>query len=292
MQVSHKIYGPLSFDSAFQCDPTAPRYGFKSWDDFFTRRFRSGIRPIADFSNDNVIVNPCEASPYRIYRDVKWVDQFWIKGQPYSLSHMLAQDPLARHFVGGTIYQAFLSATSYHRWHSPVSGRIVKAYISPGTYYATAPMEGFKSDDDNCTSSNKDPRSKSARRGACPEKCFFTPDSAAPNSSQSYITAVATRGVIFIQADNPLIGLMCFLPVGMAEVSTCDITVSHGQHVLKGDELGTFHYGGSTMCMIFRKEVDLTFDLHGEEERIGLGANNIDVNSRIATVTAPKYVRD
>jgi len=25
-------------------------------------------------------------------------------------------------FVGGTVYQAYLSAENYHRWHSPVSG--------------------------------------------------------------------------------------------------------------------------------------------------------------------------
>jgi phosphatidylserine decarboxylase len=43
----------------------------------------------------------------------------------------------------------------------------------------------------------------------------------------------------------------------MTEVSTCDITVKEGQHVKKGDELGMFHYGGSTHCVIFRKEVEL-----------------------------------
>jgi len=31
------------------------------------------------------------------------------------------------HFVGGTVYQAFLSALNYHRWHAPVAGTIVRA---------------------------------------------------------------------------------------------------------------------------------------------------------------------
>jgi phosphatidylserine decarboxylase len=31
---------------------------------------------------------------------------------------------LAELFQGGTVYQAFLSALSYHRWHSPVNGVI------------------------------------------------------------------------------------------------------------------------------------------------------------------------
>jgi phosphatidylserine decarboxylase len=152
--------------------------------------------------------------------------------------------------VGGTVYQAFLSALSYHRWHSPVDGRIVKAYVKDGTYYSEAPAEGY--------------------------------DPAGPNDSQGYITEVATRAMIFIEADNPAIGLMCFLPVGMAEVSTCDITVYEGQHVKKGQQLGMFHFGGSTHCLIFRPGVDLEFDFHGQQP--GLNSSNISINARIAKV--------
>lgn len=238
------------FDTTFNCDPAALYHGFNSWDDFFTRTFRPGRRPVAAPGNDAVIVNACESAPYRLARGVKWSDKFWIKAQPYSVRHMLASDPLAGQFVGGTIYQAFLSALSYHRWHSPVSGRIVKAYRVPGSYYSETLAEGW--------------------------------DPAGPNESQGYITEVAARGLIFIEADNPAIGLMCFVAVGMAEVSTCDITVSVGQHVTKGDQLGMFHFGGSTHCLMFRPGVKLDFDLHGQTP--GLESSNIEVNSRIATV--------
>jgi phosphatidylserine decarboxylase len=238
------------FDQEFQCDPAKPHRGFISWDDFFTRQFRPGQRPVSSLADDKVIVNACESAPYRIARDVKQRDRFWIKAQPYSLQHMLANDSLAPQFVGGTIYQAFLSALSYHRWHSPVSGKVVKAYVQNGTYYSETPAEGF--------------------------------DPSGPNESQGYITEVATRAMIFIEADNPAIGLMCFMPVGMAEVSTCDITVYEGQHVTKGDQLGMFHFGGSTHCLIFRPGVKLTFDLHGQTP--GLDSSNIPVNATIATV--------
>ena len=102
-----------------------------------------------------------------------------------------------------------------------------------------------------------------------------------------YITAGdpsldATRALIFIEADNPRIGLMCVLAVGMAEVSSCQITAYEGQHVAKGDPIGMFHYGGSTHCLIFRPEVHLEFDHHGQKP--GLGASNIPVNARIATL--------
>lgn len=92
---------------------------------------------------------------------------------------MMDNDPLAEQFVGGTIYQAFLSALSYHRWHSPVSGTVVKTRLIEGTYYSETLSEGS--------------------------------DPAGPNDSQGYIAEVATRALIFIEADDPAIGLMCFM---------------------------------------------------------------------------------
>jgi phosphatidylserine decarboxylase len=109
------------------------------------------------------------------------------------------------------------------------------------------------------------------------------PDPAGPNRSQGYIAEVAARGLIFIEADNPDIGLMAFLSVGMAEVSTNDIRVYEGQRVEKGDEIGMFHFGGSTHCLFFRPGVDVEFDTRGQEP--GLDAQNIPVRSRIATVS-------
>jgi len=53
---------------------------------------------------------------------------------------------------------------------------------------------------------------------------------------------------------------MCFIAVGMAEVSTCEITVEPGQYIKKGDEMGTFHFGGSTHCLVFRPETKVTFN--------------------------------
>ena len=240
-----------SFVDDFECDPSRPHHGYSSWGDFFTRKLRAGARPIADPGNDKVIVSPCEASPYRVASGVKAVDRFWVKGQPYSIDHMLAHDPLASQFYGGSIYQAYLSPHSYHRWHSPVAGRVVKAYVQPGSYYSTAPSA--------------------------------SDDEAPPNDSQAYLTAVATRAMIFIEAANPDIGLVCFLPVGMAECSSCLITVTAGQRVEKGQELGMFRYGGSTFCLLFGPQAKLRFDTDGQE--IGQSGPETLVNARIATLS-------
>ena len=238
------------FAAEFECDPAQPYWGFRSWDDFFTRRFRPGARPIASPQDDRIIVNACESAPYRIARHVNYRDRFWIKAQPYSIAHMLANDGLSPLFADGTVYQAFLNPLCYHRWHAPVDGTVVKAYVKDGTYFAEALSHGF--------------------------------DPAGPNDSQAFITEVATRALIFIEADSAEIGLMCFLGVGMAEVSSCDVTTYEGARVKKGDEIGMFHYGGSTHCLLFRPGVKLEFDHHGQKP--GLHANNIRVNTRIASV--------
>jgi len=238
------------FEQDFKSDAGLPYRGFASWDDFFTRKFREGRRPVASPDDDRVIANACESAPYRLAKNVQLRDQFWIKDQPYSLSHMMDGDPLAEQFAGGTVYQAFLSALSYHRWHSPVSGRIVKTRLIDGSYYAQTPAVGF--------------------------------DPAGPNESQGYITQVASRALVFIEADNPKIGLMAVMFVGMAEVSSNEFTVYEGQHVKKGEQLGMFHFGGSTHTLIFRPQVDLEFDLHGQTP--GLDSTNVPVRAQIAIV--------
>jgi phosphatidylserine decarboxylase len=118
---------------------------------------------------------------------------------------MLNNDPIAHHFIGGTVYQAFLRALSYHHWHRPVNGTVVKTVLIPGTYYVESPAIGFADPDG--------------------------PDPAADNLSQAFITAVAARALISIKANNPRIGLMCFMPMGTQEVSTCQITVGPGDVV-------------------------------------------------------------
>ena len=68
----------------------------------------------------NAASGPRRKAAYGISTDVKRQDRFWIKSQPYSLADMLANDDSIDQFADGTVYQVFLSATNYHRWHSPV----------------------------------------------------------------------------------------------------------------------------------------------------------------------------
>lgn len=98
------------------------------------------------------------------------------------------------------------------------------------------------------------------------------------SDSQGYLSALATRAIIIIEADNSNVGLVGFVGIGMDEVSTCDITVREGQHVKKGDELGMFHFGGSSHCLIFRNGLQLN-----ELPRVGR-KENVPVRGKLAVV--------
>ena len=200
------------FAKTFECDTSAQYHGFTSWDNFFTRPFRPGSRPLERPDDNSVISNACESTAYRLAHHVKTRDSFWVKGQPYSLFHMLNNDPFAPLFANGTVYQGFLNPFDYHRWHSPVDGKIIKTVSVPGTYFAESPAFGFANP--------------------------AGPDPLGPSGSQAFVTAVATRMLVFIEADNTNIGLMCFMAVGMTEVSTCEISVKVGDRIKKGDQLG------------------------------------------------------
>jgi phosphatidylserine decarboxylase len=237
-------------------DPEDEHWGFSSWNDFFTRRFKDGERPVAAPDDDKVIVSACESTPYGISTDVQRQDRFWIKSQPYSLADMLANDDSVGEFVGGTVYQAFLSATNYHRWHSPVAGKIVRAFVRQGTYYSEADSEGK--------------------------------DAVEPTNSQSYLAHVSARAIFIIEADDPVIGVTAFAAVGMVEVSSCIIAsnVKPGYHVEKGEELGYFQFGGSTHCLVFRPGAIAEFSLAAIPQPHDPKAPLVLVRSRLATANA------
>ena len=226
-----------TFTQLYKCpkpDDTAT-YGFTSWDRFFTREFNDNIRRIPDdATSDSVIIHACESAPLQYpVSKVQRSDNFQGKNQCYSLIDMMNQNKLAERFVGGTVYQAFLSCLSYHRWHAPVSGKIVETEVVAGTYYSQNLYQTFF--------------------GHWPDK----PDPAGPTWSQPYIASVAARGLIFIQADNPAIGLICFIAIGMTDTSGCEMTVKPGDSVKKGDQMGMFHFGGSSHCLVFEPHVKL-----------------------------------
>ena len=216
-------------------------WGYLSFNDFFHREIIKICRPVDGIdesivSNKKVkkdqkavITSANDGTVYRITRNVKKTDCFDCKSQNYSLVNMLDNSKHVDQFIGGDVVQTFLSGNNYHRWWAPISGTIVEQKIVPGYMFSELYSEGF--------------------------------DASAGTLSQAYEANVNTRGLLFIQSDDHKIGLVCVIPIGITEISSIKFTRNIGDKVMKGDELGYFSYGGSSMCLVFQKETIKQFTI-------------------------------
>ncbi len=204
----------------FVFDRAAPHWGWKSYNDFFHREIRTDARPIAAPHDPKVVVSANDGNLVAIARGVQRMDKFWLKGEPYSLVDMLGDSEHTDRFVGGYVFQSFLSGANYHRWHAPIDGVVRDARVVNGLMFSEAESAGF--------------------------------DPSAGVLSEGYDATVNTRGLVFIENTDPKIGLVCVIPVGITEISSVTIGVKNGDTLAKGDELGYFSYGGSSMCLVFQ----------------------------------------
>lgn len=204
----------------YKDDPSKPYWDFNSFNDFFHREIKlEQYRPLASPTDDKVIVSANDGTVYRIASDIKACDEFWAKGQNYSLLNMFNYSKLIRYFIGGDVLQSFLAGSDYHRWHAPISGTVIEAQVIQGLTFSELLSEGL--------------------------------DLSAGTNSQGYQATVNTRGLIIIE--NPTIGRVAVVPIGITEISSITINVTKDDKVTKGDELGYFSYGGSSLALVFER---------------------------------------
>jgi phosphatidylserine decarboxylase len=228
-------------------DSPDPHWGFKSFNDFFHRQIRPEKRPIAEPQDARVIVSPNDGTLYKVARDVTSVDRFWIKSQPYSLYHMLAGDVLAQRFEGGTVFQSFLDGNNYHRFWSPIAGTVRKLETIEGLMFS-----GVDSISDDMT---------------------------AGTYSQAYMACVNTRTLVFIESDDLDIRMVCLVAVGISEMSSISTSVEVGRHVKKGEELGYFSYGGSSVCLIFQPGAIREFTIDTSRTGTKVGTRGVELKA-------------
>jgi phosphatidylserine decarboxylase len=98
----------------------------------------------------------------------------------------------------------------------------------------------------------------------------------------------SVRQIYVIRADNPLIGRLAVIEIGMAEVSGIVNNVVEGQRIEKGELLGMFRFGGSSHAYIFDKNAqNLEFsDAILERERDNNTGMDNSVKQYVRTVLA------
>lgn len=107
---------------------------FDSFNAFFTRRLRDGVRPLADGA-----VMPADGR-YLAIGDLSACDGVWVKGQKLDLKTLLGDEVLADAYADGALLIARLCPVDYHRFHFPFDCTPGDSVCINGPLYSVSPV--------------------------------------------------------------------------------------------------------------------------------------------------------
>jgi phosphatidylserine decarboxylase len=114
----------------------AEKQEFNNFNDFFTRELKDGARPID--TNDSIVVSPTDGK-ILAYNDISNSD-FIIKGFKFDVASFLDDPDLAQKYKDGALFIIRLVPPDYHRFHFPVSGKVLLSKKIDGDYYSVNPL--------------------------------------------------------------------------------------------------------------------------------------------------------
>jgi phosphatidylserine decarboxylase precursor len=190
--------------------------GWQTFNQFFAREVKSGRRPVAEPRNDRVVVSPADAvfmGQWPIDAD----SNITVKGVNWAIAELLDGSPYRDAFKGGIYTHSFLYIDDYHRYHVPVAGTVREMRNISGKVY----MDVFREDDGTLNVIDGDTYQFNQERG-------------------------------LVVIDSPEVGLVAVLPIGMAYVSSVNLTTEVGATLRKGDQFGYFMFGGSDIVTLYQ----------------------------------------
>ena len=130
--VGRAVVGVYSRAYGIELDECVEREGWESFDEFFTRRLRDGVRPLDP--DARAVLSPADGRLESMGR-VDEGSTFVVKGRSYSVEELVGDAGDAARYVGGGGFVVYLSPRDYHRVHAPVGGTISEVRSLPGDYY-------------------------------------------------------------------------------------------------------------------------------------------------------------
>ncbi|GAA5901411.1 uncharacterized protein JCM6883_000203 [Sporobolomyces salmoneus] len=190
-----------------------------------TRKLKRDARKIAEPRNPLVISSAADCR-LTVFTSVSSAEKLWIKGRDFKLEELVGSRKLARQFKNGCVAIFRLAPSDYHRYHSPVDAVVGETKHIEGKYYTVSSLIV------------RDPR--------------FNP----LGENKRDVTLLHHTRI------DGTVSPIAFVQVGALLVSSIRQTVRDGAEVKRGDELGYFAYGGSTIVCVFEKgEVEWDNDL-------------------------------
>ncbi len=214
-----------------------PEGGFKSFNEFFTRKLKpsANARPISFPDDDSVVVASADAEINFIETDLTLTTSLQVKTRQINVKDLLNNSEYAPNFVGGTAISCVLMPNNYHRYHSPVTGEIVESEEVAGIY------NGIKDGEH-----------------------WFNQWNVGESSTDFSIFEDFHRAYFIFKTEK--YGYVAMIPVGLNTISGIySSMINHHSSMVppgcppvpvkKGDELGHFAYGGSLNILLFQKNV-------------------------------------
>jgi phosphatidylserine decarboxylase len=233
-----------------------PLTEYQGFDEFFTRKLRPGARPIDDAPGR--IVSPADGTVVEcgLATAGKMIQA---KGSDFDLATLLDDAGAAARLQGGAYLITYLSPKDYHRVHSPVGGRVVGWRHIPGTLFSVG--------------------AASIRR----EPGLFVRNE---------------RFVTLIEMDaGGLVAVVMVAAVGVGHVTVSydpevathrpeffRAALRHRQYdepkpIKRGDELGIFHLGSTTIAVFEPGRVVLDALVSGASTKMGVGIGRVATTS-------------
>lgn len=196
---------------------------YRTFNEFFARELRPDARP-ADEPGAAAVVSCVADCRLTAFPTVGLATRYWVKGAGFTIARLLGGDEaLAARFDGGCLAIARLAPQDYHRWHAPADGTVESVREVPGTYYTVNPQAVNE-------------------EGAVDVFCEN-------RRSVMVLRRAATGGPVAVVAVGAmLVGSIRYNP-----------GVEVGASVTRGQTLGAFYYGGSTVITLFPKG-EVVFD--------------------------------
>ncbi|EPS45252.1 hypothetical protein H072_765 [Dactylellina haptotyla CBS 200.50] len=188
-----------------------PLEEFKTFNEFFYRELKPGARPIAYPDNPKVIVSPADCRSV-VFDTIDDATKIWVKGRDFSIERLL-----------GSAYGN--EAKKYH------GGALGVFRLAPQDYHRFhIPVDGVMGE----------PRLIKGE--------YYTVN---PMAIRSALDVYGENVRIIVPFDSVSHGRVMVVCVGAMMVGSTVITAKSGAKFARGDELGYFKFGGSTLVVLF-----------------------------------------
>jgi len=186
---------------------------FKTLNDFFIRKIYDEKKLIDYLSNSpKTFGSPADSRTLYLYNE-KYAKKVWVKGTNYCVKCMLGisnNKEVSEYYNKSHILISRLAHVDYHRFHSPVDGVFIGYYNIPGSYLSVDPK--------------------------------------LINSKKNVLT-LNNRSVYFIS--TKYFGIIALCIVGACCVGSIKVHNHRvGYKIQKGEEIGNFNFGGSTIVTV------------------------------------------